>query len=96
VVTTSLPINTTNFAAGSVWDLIDWTTAFSGTFSNLTSTLGNFAGLPDLSGINLRWDVSSIYTTGQIAVAYVPEPQRLGMLFMGLLCLLARRRRNRW
>ena len=44
--------------AGASFDLLDWTSYFSGTFSNIL--------LPALSG--LTWDTSQLYSTGVISV----------------------------
>ena len=92
----SLVVNTasnTGWTAGSAWKLFDWASIVpTGTFSNLTSTQGNFTDLPDLSSFNLAWDVSNIYTAGTISI--VPEPSRLMLLICGLLGLFFRRRRN--
>jgi autotransporter-associated beta strand protein len=92
----SLVVNTasnTGWTAGSAWQLFEWASIVpTGTFSNLTSTQGNFTDLPDLSSFNLAWDVSNIYTAGTISI--VPEPSRLMLLVFGLLGLFFRRRRN--
>lgn len=90
---------TTTVAAGwtanSSWQLIDWAgLAPTGTFSNLTSTIGNFANLPNLSTFGLAWDVSAIYSTGVVSIAVIPEPSRAMLLLLGLLGLFFRRRRD--
>ncbi len=83
------------WAAGSSWQLIDWAgLTRTGTFSNLTSTVGNFANLPDISNLGLGWDVSAIYSTGVVSIAVIPEPSRAMLLLLGLLGLFLRRRRN--
>jgi hypothetical protein len=88
-------LNNNVFAVGDTWKLFDWTSvAFAGSFSNITSGLGNFADLPDLNPYGLAWDTSALYTTGHIAVG-VPEPSRALLLLMGLLGLSLRRRRSR-
>jgi len=87
-------LNNNVFAVGDTWKLFDWTSvAFAGSFSNITSGLGNFADLPDLNPYGLAWDTSALYTTGHIAVG-VPEPSRALLLLMGLLTLSLRRRRS--
>jgi autotransporter-associated beta strand protein len=82
------------FAVGDSWQLFDWNSvAFTGTFSNITSGLGNFQDLPDLDAYGLAWDTSALYTTGHIVVG-VPEPSRALLLLLGLLSVGFRRRRN--
>jgi autotransporter-associated beta strand protein len=79
----------------SSWQLIDWAGLVpTGTFSNLTSTVGNFANMPDLSTLGLAWDFSSIYSTGVVSIAVIPEPSRAMLLLLGLLGLFFRRRRD--
>jgi autotransporter-associated beta strand protein len=91
-ITTSV---SSGWAAGSSWQLIDWAGLTpTGTFFNLTSTVGNFSNLPDLSTFGLGWDVSAIYSTGVVSIAVVPEPSRAMLLLLGLLGLFLRRRRN--
>jgi autotransporter-associated beta strand protein len=91
-ITTSI---VSGWTPGSSWQLIDWAGLTpSGTFSNLTSTLGNFASLPDLSTLNLAWDVSAIYSTGVVSIVLIPEPGRAMLVLFGLLAFLMRRRRH--
>ncbi|MBV6500122.1 MAG: hypothetical protein CJBNEKGG_02590 [Prosthecobacter sp.] len=95
---TTIPIDNT-WTAGTSWRLFDWSgltgtePRVSGTFSNLTDTIGNFANLPDLSSFTLGWDVSQLYTQGLISVVVVPEPGRVLLMMLGLLALFMRRRR---
>jgi autotransporter-associated beta strand protein len=92
-ITTSLN-TTTGWAAGSSWQLIDWAGLMpTGTFSNLTGPIGNFANLPDLSTQLMAWDVSNIYTTGIVSVVVIPEPSRALLLLLGLMMFVMRRRR---
>jgi autotransporter-associated beta strand protein len=83
-----------SFNVGDTWKLIDWAgLSPTGTFSNLSGTYStNFADLPDL-GAGRFWDISQLYSQGTIVVA-VPEPGRLVLLIVGLLALMARRRRR--
>lgn len=86
---------TSGWAANSSWKLIDWAGLTpTGTFSNITPGIGNFADLPDLSGFGLAWDLSSIYTTGVVSIAVVPEPSRMMLMLLGLFGLFLRRRRD--
>jgi hypothetical protein len=84
---------TSSFNVGDSWKLFDWTSvAFNGTFSNITSGLGNFTDLPDLDAYGLAWDTGALYTSGYLTVA-VPEPSRVILLLLGMLSLGFRRRR---
>jgi len=67
-----------NPANGNAFDLLNW--------GSLTGTF-NTVNLPGLSG-GLTWDVSALYSTGEISV--VPEPATLSLLALG--GLLIRRR----
>jgi autotransporter-associated beta strand protein len=97
----SLAINNPNsiaaWAAGDMWRLFDWAlaTSVTGTFTNITSTVGNFNDLPDLSAIDplLAWDASNLYSQGTLSVVLIPEPSRVLLLLLGGLGLLMRRRR---
>ena len=84
-------------AAGDLFNLFDWVSAMTGSFAMPgTATTGGAYGdidLPSLSG-TLSWDLSALTSHGVIAVMNViPEPSRALLLFVGLLGLLARRRR---
>ncbi|CAN5667748.1 hypothetical protein BH11VER1_BH11VER1_17180 [soil metagenome] len=94
-VNSALTLTAANYTINSTWDLIDWTAlAPTGTFSNVTAAQGNFAGIVDISSLNLQWDFTKLYTLGQISVvASVPEPGRMLLLFVGLAALVSRRRR---
>jgi|GEM_PF-3130475 len=78
----------TAFAVNDQWKLLDWTTLGgtvpTGTFDSA------LLELPTLTG--LTWDLSQLYTTGNIIVA-VPEPARAALLVFGFFALLIRRRR---
>lgn len=93
-VSSSLTVDASNYTVGRTWDLIDWTTLASGTFSNILATQGNFAGLPDLSSLNLQWDFSNLYTNGSISVVAVPEPGRFALLVVAVGLVVLRRRRK--
>lgn len=72
---------------GQTFDLFDWESA-SGTFSNFD--------LPNLDPA-LFWDMSELYTNGEITIAAVPEPS-MGVLLAGAMALGAtfcRTRRKR-
>jgi autotransporter-associated beta strand protein len=71
---------------GDVFNLIDWA-AYSGSFNASTDF-----SLPDLSSSGMSWDTSAFTTYGLVVV--VPEPSRVLFLMLGLLGLMARRRRS--
>ncbi|MBN2216037.1 MAG: discoidin domain-containing protein [Pirellulales bacterium] len=71
-----------DFADGQVFDILDWT-SLTGTFDAVN--------LPTLTG-GLSWDVSNLYTTGELTV--VPEPSTLVLVIMGMIGLLAAGRRR--
>jgi T5SS/PEP-CTERM-associated repeat protein len=72
-------------AAGSSFDLFDFTGAIGGTWSFDFSA----AALPS----NRAWDTSAFATTGAISVIQVPEPKALAVL-APLAAVLLRRRRG--
>ncbi len=71
-------------AAGQTYDLFDWN-GLSGSFSSVA--------LPALAS-GLAWNTSALYTTGEISVAAVPEPETWALMLagLGLLGFAARRR----
>jgi len=71
------------FAAGQVFDILDWKT-LSGTFDTVN--------LPSLSG-GLSWDTSQLYTTGELTV--VPEPTSGMLMLLGLLGVIGFLRHRR-
>jgi fibronectin-binding autotransporter adhesin len=75
----------TGWSLGDSWRLLDWTT-LTGTATGTFTTFD----LPTLTG-GLLWDTTQIYSLGTLTI--VPEPNRLLLLPLGLLSLLARRRR---
>ena len=87
-------------AIGQVFNLMDWasvTTNFTGFTFNSGFLTGNGdegadLDLPDISASGLFWDFSRFTTSGNIVV--VPEPSRALLLMLGMLGLLARRRRE--
>ncbi len=86
---------TSGWTAGASWKLIDWAGLTpTGTFSNLSTSIGNFNDMPDLSGLGLGWDVSALYTAGIVSIAVIPEPSRAMLLLLGILALFFRRRRD--
>ena len=68
-------------ANGDTFNLFDWGTTASGTFSTVS--------LPGLTD-GLTWDQSQLYTNGTITV--VPEPSAALLGGLGMLALLRRRR----
>lgn len=84
---------------GSVFNLMDWSTLGLTHDDSALSAMGAFnvannLQLQDISSISpgLAWDTSLFDSYGIIVV--VPEPGRLLFLMLGLLGLLARRRRR--
>ncbi|HBO43613.1 MAG TPA: hypothetical protein DD670_06725, partial [Planctomycetaceae bacterium] len=71
------------FANGQVFDILDWA-SLSGSFETVN--------LPALAS-GLSWDISDLYTSGELRV--VPEPAMMSLLLLGLIGAvgLARRRR---
>jgi hypothetical protein len=89
---------TPSYAAGEVFNLLDWSSLINNGFNNAAGfTTGGAVGdlyLPDLSLTNpgLAWDTSAFTTYGIIVV--VPEPSRVFLLLFGLFGLMIRRRRS--
>jgi len=71
--------------AGQSFDLLDWG-AVSGTFKSIDAS-----GLKLAAGTQL--DYSQLYTSGEIRVTAVPEPQTCALMLAGLGLLAWRRRR---
>ena len=89
----------TSFNVGDTFQLINWGGLVpTGTFTNLTviavgSTYSaDFNDLPAL-GTGEYWNLANLYTQGTITVV-VPEPGRLWLLLLGVLCMGWRRRRR--
>ncbi len=79
--------NALTFQAGDVFQLFDWT--------GLSTRTGTWN--VDISGLTLSSgtyvDTSNLYTLGSISVLGVPEPSRAVLAMLGVVGLLARRRR---
>ena len=84
-IRSALPLTAGTWAAGSSWNLIDWSSV-SGTFDTVT-------GLQDLSSHGLAWDWSQFYSSGTLSVIAAPEPSRALLALSALSLLLLRRRR---
>ena len=83
------------FTVGSSWKLFAWSgLTTTGSFSNITGTIGNFSGFTDLSAELLGWDFSRLYDFGEVSIVLIPEPSRAMLLLLGLLGLGFRRRRS--
>jgi len=89
------PNSIMNWTEGDIWRLFDWAlaTSVSGSFTNITSTVGNFNDLPDLSDDLLGWDTTNLYTHGTLSVVVIPEPSRALLVLIGLLGAVMRRRK---
>lgn len=93
-------LNLGSLVPGQIFNLVDWYGAFSGSFSaGFTYSTGGVHGdfdLPDISSTGYSWDTSAFTSHGVLAIsAYIiPEPSRALLLFLGLLLLTLRRRRN--
>jgi len=87
--------NLTGATYGSVFNLLDWSTATTKDGTSLstmgTFTEGNNLQLETLSG-GLAWDSSLFNNYGILVV--VPEPSRALLLMLGFLGLMFRRRRR--
>jgi hypothetical protein len=70
-----------SFAPGQSFDILD--------FGSITGTFETI----NLPGEDSQWDLSKLYTTGQISV--VPEPAAAGLLLAGALLGVRRRRATR-
>lgn len=93
VLTVSTSLAPSAFAAGDSWKLFDWSGITSGTAP--VEGINGFSAenLPAL-GAGLGWDLSQLFTSGQITVTTVPEPARAVLLLLGALAFSARRRRT--
>ncbi|WP_113956606.1 beta strand repeat-containing protein [Roseimicrobium gellanilyticum] len=92
------------YAAGDIFDILDWTGLTAGLFDvgSITATgnarlrSGGLSGdleLPTLTG-NLVWDVQKLLSDGILIVANnVPEPSRAMLFVIGFAGMLLRRRR---
>ena len=82
------PNSLLKWAAGDTWTLWSWG-SISG--SNRQLSIASLAA-PSLPG-GLMWDTSQLNTTGNLLVAFVPEPSRALLLLIGLYTICGRRRR---
>jgi autotransporter-associated beta strand protein len=77
-----------SLTTGATFNLFDWGSA-TGTFSSLN--------LPDLAAYGLAWDISDLYTTGELSVttSAVPEPSTYALALAAVaLCATAIRQRK--
>jgi hypothetical protein len=69
---------------------------------NLAGQLGRTFDLFDWTGVNptgeftvsspYTWDLSNLYTTGEVTLLSVPEPSSIALLLVGVLLIIAQRR----
>lgn len=90
-----------------VFNLLDWTNISTTTFAS-RFIAGSYGGyllgngddnlgfdLPDISGSDYAWDISQFTTDGTIRTIFIaPEPSRALLLMLGIVGLIARRRRH--
>ncbi|WP_265592577.1 autotransporter-associated beta strand repeat-containing protein [Verrucomicrobium sp. BvORR034] len=84
-----VPTEGATFAAGDVFNLVDWNGLAA--FSSATPTFV----LPQLSDSSLMWDASLFSSQGIVFVTLAPEPSRGVLLVATLSMLVLRRRRPR-
>jgi hypothetical protein len=73
---------------------------------NLTSQVGRTFDLFDWTGVNpigafaisspYSWDLSNLYTTGQVTLTAIPEPATPALLLVAAICTLSGSRCRRW
>lgn len=87
-------------SAGDIFDLFDWFNVVGsinvGSALRTGAESGTDLDLFELGG-DYRWDTSLFNTQGILVVTLpgiVPEPGRIVLLLMGLLCIFGRRRRS--
>jgi hypothetical protein len=73
-------------ATGNTFHLFSFSSAPTGTFTSLV--------LPTLTTGEI-WDASALYTSGNLSVAAVPEPEGYALMLVGLgfICFIVRRRK---
>jgi autotransporter-associated beta strand protein len=83
--------NSLSFAAGDLFQLIDWSslTSLTGTWSSIDSSALALGG-------GLVLDTSNLYSTGVIGIVAVPEPSRVALLLLALLPIGLQRSRRSW
>ena len=83
-------VTTLGWSANTTFKLFDWISGISGTIPTPSAAFPTL-DLPTLdSGLN--WDISEIFTSGNISIA--PEPSRALLLLFGFAGLFIRRRRR--
>ncbi len=71
---------------GRTFDLFNWNAPLAA-----DSRFDAVASLP-----GFIWDTSALYTTGEVALTAIPEPATLGLLALGALALIRRKKIASW
>ena len=65
-------------------------------FYFLAATLSLCPSKPARGDNLYTWNISNLYTTGEVTLCAVPEPETVGLIVAGLLSLLAFKRLSKY